>query len=708
MLSTCERMIRSQIPNLLRLYLNPFVAQTCIALNEIVHARWPNTLRHGDFPSFLANSRDEALSGAIKLARYTLSQRESRTDLNAQSATLLVGSEDAFDSFAYASLPNIDGTSRRIEFIPDVTQVKIPNLRHRLSVEALCAKPLGTIVLSPQTLTECSDESCAAIQQFQSRGGILIACLDTTWHQFIHAETTSSLTPDVVVFGECFTRNEVPFGAFTARPDMYAQWNTKGMATFHSTTYQPNTISTMHFMKCLQESSPQFFDSLSLKTERLCHDPAELKKVFRKLYNPALCRLIRATEFDTDKITATGHYVRVHNTNYFDGIGGVACSLRGHNPDSFVKEMRELDSVADCREEVAERLRLLTGLPHHVPAVSGGSAVEHALKLALTAQSSKPYIVALKGGFGGKTLLALSGTSKAFYKKGVDPLYPHVIYLDPFADDATDQLSQILRQYPVAVIQLELIQGVGGVREIPDALLNYLQIARQETGVLLFVDEIQTGMFRTGPFVRSTLKRVAPDLLTIGKGTSDMMFPFAMTLYSSRIESLLRRQQSHLSDQLNERYRFEMGYRCVLNTLRRAEHSGLADAVLSAEEQFRTALQRELRGNRIVRDARIFGLLIGIELDLKNSWLSRIRLNVSQMYLLQMMKQKQCPVLMGFCQYEPHILKFTPPLTVTTEEIESVSRSIAGALDASSFSLLISGLRAMWRSRSERRFKQER
>ena len=186
--------------------------------------------------------------------------------------------------------------------------------------------------------------------------------------------------------------------------------------------------------------------------------------------------------------------------------------------------------------------------------MSGGSAVEHALKLGLLAQSPKSFIVALKGGFGGKTLLALSGTSKPSYKQGLDPLYPDVLYVDPFAADAIQQLRQIVQTVPVAVIQLELIQGVGGVREIPPDLLEYLQIARREAGVLLFVDEIQTGMFRTGPFVRSSELSIGPDLMTIGKGTSDMMFPFAMTLYSDRVNYLLNSRNAVLPSRLHGRY----------------------------------------------------------------------------------------------------------------------------------------------------------
>ena len=66
---TCEQIVREQLPNLFRLYLNPYVAQTCFCLDRYVHSAWPKT--EETFQTFLANGFDEALSGAIKLARYT-------------------------------------------------------------------------------------------------------------------------------------------------------------------------------------------------------------------------------------------------------------------------------------------------------------------------------------------------------------------------------------------------------------------------------------------------------------------------------------------------------------------------------------------------------------------------------------------------------------------------------------------------------------
>ncbi len=252
---------------------------------------------------------------------------------------------------------------------------------------------------------------------------------------------------------------------------------------------------------------------------------------------------------------------------------------------------------------------------------------------------------------------------------------------------------------PIAVIQLELIQGVGGVREIPEPLLRSVQAVRERTEAFLFVDEIQTGMFRTGSFVRSTEKSLQPDLLTIGKGVSDMMFPFALTLYSDRIDDRLKASQSTMVEDLHTRYSFELGYRALLNTLRRTENENVHSQVVTAGQKFQEELARQLKDVPLVKEIRCYGLLIGIELNCHNSLIQRIGLNAAQLYLLQMMRHRIFPVLMGFCQYEPNILKFTPPLTVTDEEVAAACKTIADTLRTSTVRLLSAGISALWRGR---------
>ncbi len=721
-IQTCDQIIRRKIPNLLRLYLNPFVAQTCVALSEMTAEIWPSARTEGPRPSFLANSGEEALSGAIKLARYALNIRNQNQGA-ASSAPLpsvpvyLVDEGQWFGSFASAFSFASDLTVTKdtegpctVQFLPQVLNMTASEFISCREPDSLGS---GILVLSPgYTQTQPDDAFVSAVQRFSEHpDNILIACVNrdrfAAGMRIAREKNVPSanigpvakIVPDIVVFDESFTMNQVPFGAFNASAALMALWRGRGMSNFHSTTFQPNTVSTMHFLKCLHQNFSSFSQQIQPLLEPMLVNHQLLLETYRQLFSPALSRLISIAGNAADDVTAFGHYVRIGNQRLFDGVGGVACSLRGHNPDTWVSEIESLDSNKDIRGEVSKRLQALTGLPHHVPAVSGGSAVEHALKLALTAQSPRKLIVVLQGGFGGKTLLALTGTSKPFYRKCLEPLYTDVVYLDPFAPDAAEQLRQIAALNPIAVIQLELVQGVGGVREIPDSLLECAENIRQQTGALLFVDEIQTGMFRTGPFIRSTSKAISPDLLTIGKGTSDMMFPFALTLYSDRVDSLLKEKCCQLPSEMHRRYSFELGYRAVLNTLRRDDTENLCSMAETAGHRFRIALMRELTGISIVREIRCYGLLIGIELNIQNSLIRRLGINMAQLYLLQMLWHPVNPILVGFCQYEPHVLKLTPPLSVTDDETDRICRTIADALRTSSLKLLLSGVSAMLRGK---------
>ena len=178
-------------------------------------------------------------------------------------------------------------------------------------------------------------------------------------------------------------------------------------------------------------------------------------------------------------LKTSGHYIKEAGRRIFDGVAGVACSVRGHNPPTYLNDVQSLSNHDYNVEETSARLEALSGLPHHVPAVSGASAVEQALKLALTCQFPRDYVLAMKGGFGGKTLFALTGTWKDKLKNGLSPLYEKVVFVDPFAENVAEAIEDAFNKHPIGVIQTELVQGVGGVRPIPQTVLEQLAAQRE-------------------------------------------------------------------------------------------------------------------------------------------------------------------------------------------------------------------------------------
>ena len=687
---TWDQIVEEQLPNLLRLYMSPYVAHTCLCLGRYVQETWyadplaldiartggngttTQRLEPPEFQSFLANSFDEALSGAIKLARFC-------ADCDNRPKTgVIIDTGEKVGPLISVTLAR----SEKIAFIPDIQVIGEKDLA--AGALARIRDPIGFVVLFPS-----ADVDPAKLHDLLTRIGreshpARIACVDRVSLDYCRQHARSlwkTLRPDVVVFDESFVQRHVPFGAFSARKRLFQQWNRKGLAGFHSTTFQPNTVASLHFLRCLERHDPAFFGRMARHLDRIHRDRRYRRFIFARHYNPSLARATAAVGWDRTGVRAFGHYIHVQGRQVFDAVGGVACSIRGHNPPRFRDEIEKLADCPGGHSLAAERLRELTGLRHMVPAVSGASAVEHALQLGLVAQHPKNYVLAFNGGFGGKTLLALTGTAKSAYKRRIDPLYEHVLYVDPFRDTALEDLEAALRTYPVGVVQLELIQGVGGVRALPERIIRCLQAQKQRWGYMLFVDEVQTGMFRTGPFTRSQAIGREPDLLTIGKGVSDMMFPFAVTLFGDRVERLLRARHAQLAEFLRQRSDYEFGYKTLLNVLNHAQKEGLSQRVRECGDLFEQLLRNGLSSCRAVRDIRVFGLLIAIELDTRG-WPQRwFRKQVGSVYVMNLLRHKAFPVLVGYCQYEPHILKITPPLSITRAEVHSVSETLIAVLE---------------------------
>jgi acetylornithine/succinyldiaminopimelate/putrescine aminotransferase len=723
---TYDQILHEEEPNFLRLYLNPHVARTCFCLDRYVRTTWADAEtapgRPGDprneGQSFLANGLEEALGGAIKLTRYARYVRGRR------SQTLVFDPADRLAGFAGVRLAGGDTVS----FLPGVRVLgkgELCGMGGIRDVESGLenglaesqATGINSLVLVAGT-DPVLDQHAELIRTLVDRHApLVITCVDRAGLAAIRSGSTGilrELVPDITIFDESFVNRVVPFAAFTARKWLFDCWNHSAKATFHSTTFQPNTISTRHFMRCLAEFDPAFFHEHHELLERLGTDLSLRGEVYRRLFNPSLSRLIRATRFVTSDVRAAGSSIFVDGRPLFDAVSGVACSFRGHNPPSYGREMNALEPPARAHEgspgagvsliaELGNRLRSLTGLEFLLPAVSGATAVENALKIALVAQFPRRHVLALKAGFGGKTLLSLTATANQSYKERIDPLYADVHYVDPFAPDALAQIDGLMEAHEFAVVQIELIQSVGGVRPVPDDVIQHLAASRQRWGYLLLVDEVQTGMYRTGPFIRSQAVGVVPDLLLLGKATSDMMFPFALTLYSAAVRARVERNGSDLIALIQQQYGYDHGFKTVLNVLRQAETENTSRRVACAGELIAKLLSEGLASCPVVADVRVFGLLIGIELDVRKRPQRWLRKRLSTFYLLAMLRHNRFPVLAGFCQYEPNVLKITPSCHASHDEIRQCCATIVDVLKRPLRRVIAAGLVGLIRPPSRAR-----
>src|SRR5262245_4345449 len=304
---TYEQILREQLPNLLRLYLNPYVTQACFCLARYVQTTWGGEAGGGeDYQPFLANGFDEALSGAIKLARYAASIACRPT------TGLVLDPADRLGPYASASVVG----GGKVEFLPGLVVVGKEDWRligSRID-KSLLATRFGLLVLVAGAEAMLDQHADAIRKLIRRDAPRVIVCVDRDGLAALRrvpADLRHELAPDIIVFDESFVDHAVPFSAFTARKALYDHWNRPGKATFHSTTYQPNTISSLHFLRCLEKADPQFHASLAQDLDKIHADLRIRGDLFRRLYSPSLYRLIRATGFDTADVRAAGDFALV-------------------------------------------------------------------------------------------------------------------------------------------------------------------------------------------------------------------------------------------------------------------------------------------------------------------------------------------------------------------------------------------------------------
>ena len=243
-------------------------------------------------------------------------------------------------------------------------------------------------------------------------------------------------------------------------------------------------------------------------------------------------------------VAAEGHgstLIDVDGNSYLDFTGGVGCLNVGHSHPKVVEAVQEQAArflhtdFTIIPYEVCVTLaeRLLAVAPFSGPAKAaffnaGTEAVENAVKFARS-YTRRPAVIGFEGAFHGRTLLSLTLTSKTHpYKAGLGPFAPEV-YRVPFPNEyrgisSVDALAALERAFitqvaaeTVAAIVLEPVQGEGGFIVAPQEFVSGVRAICDRHGIVLVVDEVQTGFGRTGRMFAIEHYGVEPDLITVAK-----------------------------------------------------------------------------------------------------------------------------------------------------------------------------------------------
>ncbi|MGB8965239.1 MAG: putrescine aminotransferase [Candidatus Cybelea sp.] len=265
---------------------------------------------------------------------------------------------------------------------------------------------------------------------------------------------------------------------------------------------------------------------------------------FRDHVNPGFLEYRKAT--DTDRAAAVvewsdagpNSYRDVTGREYLDCLGGFGIFNVGHRHPKVVKAVTDQlrrqplhsqDLLDPLRAMLAKALAMLTpdGLEYSFFCNSGTEAVEGALKLARAYNPAKQTIVGATKGFHGKSYGSLSASAKAEFRLPFGPMLPNIEHV-PFNDLlALRDMMTSCRAVgeDVGAVLLEPIQGEGGVNIPDDDYLPGVRALCDEFGALLILDEVQTGMGRTGKMFCCEHYRVAPDLMCLAKAFGGGVVP---------------------------------------------------------------------------------------------------------------------------------------------------------------------------------------
>jgi 4-aminobutyrate aminotransferase/(S)-3-amino-2-methylpropionate transaminase len=242
---------------------------------------------------------------------------------------------------------------------------------------------------------------------------------------------------------------------------------------------------------------------------------------------------------------------------YIDFAGGIGVLNLGHTPEAVVEAIAQqaAELIHACfpvaaYEPYLEVCRMLsdlapgTGEKKAVLINSGAEAVENAVKIARY-HTGRPAVITFDRGFHGRTLLAMSLTSKLVYKRGMGPFAPEIYrapapypYRGIDTADALEALDWMFKAAvdpaSVACVILEPIQGEGGFTVMPAEFIQGLKARCEEHGILYIDDEVQAGMGRTGTLWGIEHSGVVPDLVTVGKSLASGM-PLAGVIGSTEV-----------------------------------------------------------------------------------------------------------------------------------------------------------------------------
>jgi acetylornithine aminotransferase len=360
-----------------------------------------------------------------------------------------------------------------------------------------------------------------------------------------------------------------------------------------------------------------------------------------------------------------------HGNAYLDALAGIAVNGLGHAHPRFVKAMADqvnklihTSNVYRVREQeaLADRICALADMDEVFFANSGSEANEGALKLVRfyghRHGNPEAQTIVMEHAWHGRTLATLAATGSEKARKGFDPL-PSGFIRVPYNDLAA--IERVAAQDGrVQAVWLEVLQGEGGIRVAERDYVRALRRLCDERGWLLMIDEVQSGIGRTGRWFGYQWADIRPDVITLAKGLGSGV-PIGAVVARGRAAGVLG-PGNHGSTFGGG----PLACRAGLETLAIIEEEKLMANAAAQGERIRAGFARELTGVPGVVAIRGQGLMIGIELDrpcgdlVKRALDAKLLINVTQ----------------------ERVIRLLPPLVIDAHEADEIVARLAPVVRA--------------------------
>lgn len=386
-------------------------------------------------------------------------------------------------------------------------------------------------------------------------------------------------------------------------------------------------------------------------------------------YRSKLCGAEGAVEFRDQGVYTYDN----QGKRYLDCLGGYGIFNVGHRHPKVIEAVKaQLDQVCLHSQDLlnpwaahlAKQLASLApgDLKYSFFCNSGTEAVEGAIKLARL-YTGKTEIISTKNAYHGVSLGALSATGRDVFRKPFEPLLNGFVHVK-FGD--AEALEAAINENTAAVI-LEPIQGEGGINVPPEGYLRKVRKITKKHGILLILDEVQTGLGRTGRMFACEHEDVVPDIMCLAKALGGGVMPIGAFMSTSKIWKVLEPNPSIHNSTFGG------------NPLSCTAASATLEVLMEEHLPARSALMgnifinglKELKAKfpKLIKDVRGRGLLIGLEFKNED-----LRLRIQELLFYR-------GVLVAGTMNANSTIRIEPPLIITEAQIRLMLTTLEGVLE---------------------------